>query len=70
MTAYVSWNRATEVDSWRVLAGQNAGSLVPVATSRRQGFETAFNVPSRPAVAVRALDRIGHVLATTKVRST
>src|SRR3984957_11377219 len=41
-TVYASWNGATEVKSWKVLAG---GTSV-VATVKRQGFETAIPVTS------------------------
>jgi hypothetical protein len=58
----VSWNGATEVASWRVLAGDDTDDLEPVATVRREGFETAIRIPSAEVVAVEALDASGAVL--------
>jgi Arylsulfotransferase (ASST) len=62
-TAYVSWNGATEVASWRFVAGEDAASAEPVATIRRAGFETSADVGDAPYVAVEALDADGRVLA-------
>jgi Arylsulfotransferase (ASST) len=60
---YASWNGATEVARWRVLAGDDAGSLTPVATARRRGFETRIGVSSSASTfAVAALARNGRVL--------
>ncbi len=65
-TVYASWNGATEVASWAVLAGQ-PGRLSRVAAARRAGFETAIDVSSTgPYFAVHALDASGHVLAASK----
>jgi hypothetical protein len=58
----VSWNGATEVASWRVLAGNDTDDLEPVATVRREGFETAMRIPGAAVVAVEALDASGAVL--------
>lgn len=59
-TLYVSWNGATHVHSWRVLAGKAAKELTPVTTSWRTGFETAITLTSEgPYFAVVALDRTG-----------
>jgi hypothetical protein len=63
-TAYVSWNGATEVASWRFLAGDDAESAQDVGTVRREGFETSAEIPNAPYIAVQALDMNGHVLAT------
>ncbi|HLI14520.1 MAG TPA: MFS transporter [Acidimicrobiales bacterium] len=63
---YASWNGATEVAAWRVLAGRSAASLVAVARRARSGFETA--VPLRrsyPVYEVEALDAHGRVLGTS-----
>ncbi len=64
---YASWNGATEVASWRVLAGSSPTSLAPVSSAARTGFETAISLSRRRAasaayVAVQALDgyRRGH----------
>ncbi|ROS79079.1 arylsulfotransferase family protein [Cellulomonas sp. PhB143] len=65
-TAYASWNGATEVASWRLVAGDDESSAQPVATVPRAGFETALApVPDGAAyVAVEALDADGKVLGT------
>jgi hypothetical protein len=60
---YVSWNGATGVDQWVVLAGAAADSLSPVGSRPRSGFETRIEVPGRPSlVAVRALNSDGSTL--------
>ncbi|HXY86415.1 MAG TPA: arylsulfotransferase family protein [Gaiellaceae bacterium] len=65
-TVYVSWNGATKVARWQVLAGTDAQHLKPVRTASKNGFETAIDVSgAAPYVAVRALDRSGHVLAVS-----
>jgi Arylsulfotransferase (ASST) len=64
---WASWNGATEVARWEVLAGDSAESLAPVGGRARSGFETAISVDGRHAfVAVRALDRSGAVLGTSR----
>jgi hypothetical protein len=66
VTLYASWNGATEVERWRVLAGESATALAPVTTVRRSGFETAIGVHSSAGFfAVRALGPHGHVLGTS-----
>jgi Arylsulfotransferase (ASST) len=67
-TVYASWNGATLVASWRVLAGPAPGSLKAVAQAARGGFETAIGLPSAPGgpyVAVQALDSSGRVLGAS-----
>jgi hypothetical protein len=44
-TVFASWNGATQVASWRVLAGPSAGRLIVVASATKSGFETAIPVP-------------------------
>ncbi len=44
-TAYVSWNGDTRVTRWVALAGIADRALLPVASTRRAGFETALAVP-------------------------
>ncbi|MBA3807497.1 MAG: arylsulfotransferase family protein [Solirubrobacterales bacterium] len=62
----VSWNGATEVASWRVLAGASPSALAPVATAAKSGFQTEIAAPSSgPYVAVQALDAGGAVLAVS-----
>jgi hypothetical protein len=62
----VSWNGATQVSSWRVLAGASSGSLNPVSTATKTGFQTTISVSGAgPYVAVQALDSAGEVIGTT-----
>jgi arylsulfotransferase ASST len=67
---WASWNGATSVASWQVLAGSDPKSLVPLLTTAKRGFETAIAAPTgMPDFAVQALDSGGHVLATSAVSS-
>ncbi len=67
-TVYASWNGATGVSSWRVLAGATAATLVPVALVPTGGFETAVTVPSAaPVFAVQALGTAGETLGSSHV---
>ena len=43
LTAWVSWNGATEVVAWRVNGGPSAGALLPLITAPKVGFETAID---------------------------
>ncbi|HET7016284.1 MAG TPA: arylsulfotransferase family protein [Streptosporangiaceae bacterium] len=64
---YVSWNGATNVHSWVILAGKSRSKLKPVATARRSGFETAAEISNTgPFFAVRARDAKGQTLSTSK----
>ena len=68
MTVYASWNGATEVASWDVLAGPDRTHLATVTSAPKHGFETAIHATSNePYVAVQALDANGAVLATSPV---
>jgi len=65
-TVYVSWNGATEVASWRLLAGGNPSALQPLSTVAKAGFETPISsTVTGGLVAVQALDAGGHVLAAS-----
>jgi hypothetical protein len=72
-TAYASWNGATEVASWEVLAGASPSALAPVGSAPKAGFETAIPLPAVSAgayVEVQALNGAGAVIgasATVKV---
>jgi Arylsulfotransferase (ASST) len=67
-TVYASWNGATDVGSWRVLAGSTPTSLGPVGTARRRGFETPVPVRNeQPYFSVQALGYAGNVLAKSGV---
>jgi hypothetical protein len=68
LTVYASWNGATAVAHWRVLAGPAAGRLSALATAPKGGFETAIAVHTvEPYVAVQALDAGGRLLASSNV---
>ncbi len=61
-TVYASWNGATEVASWRVLAGSSPNALAPVAAAPKNGFQTAIATPASVSghyVAVQALNSAG-----------
>jgi len=61
---YVSWNGATGVARWQVLAGPAASSLVTMASAPKRGFETRITLAGSARVfAVRALSATGRVLA-------
>ena len=63
---HMSWNGATGVASWEVLAGKKPGSLAAQAKVAATDFETSSILPKGYAyVAVRALDSSGHVLASS-----
>ena len=66
-SVWASWNGATDVTSWQVLAGASAGVLHPVRTVARSGFETGVRLAGTPGrlVAVRALGAGGQVLGTS-----
>jgi hypothetical protein len=67
VTVYASWNGATEVESWQVLAGPEADRLEPVGSAPRKGFETAITVQTEePWVGVRARDGAGEPLSTIR----
>src|SRR5919202_1157074 len=67
VTLYASWNGATEVATWEVLAGPLPGQLEPVQSFARDGFETAMSVQtSHPYVAVRARDQLDRILGASE----
>jgi len=64
---YASWNGATQVAAWRVLAGTSPSGLAAVATQPRSGFETAIPVTrSYHVFKVSALDASGRVIGATQ----
>lgn len=76
LMAYVSWNGATEVASWRfyVSTTSRTGPWLPAGTFQKEGFETKANLTSSiytgfakfaPYVSVEALDANGNVLGST-----
>jgi hypothetical protein len=67
-TVYASWNGATLLTSWRLLAGASPTQLAPVATAADAGFETAIATPgAAPYVEVQALEASGAVIGTSKI---
>jgi len=67
VTLYVSWNGATEVDTWQVLAGGGPERLEPAGSASRRGFETAVTLHTdQPCLAVKAKDSSGRVLGTSE----
>jgi hypothetical protein len=67
---FASWNGATEVAAWRVLAGPGSAALSPVGQFPWADFETKMWVGStQPSVAVQALGADGRVLGTSSVVS-
>ncbi|MGH2850423.1 MAG: arylsulfotransferase family protein, partial [Solirubrobacteraceae bacterium] len=68
---WASWNGATDVASWRVLAGSSRATLKLVATYPATGFETAIDAPTTaPVVRVQALSAAGHLLRSSRLVST
>jgi hypothetical protein len=66
LALYASWNGATNLASWRVLAGASPTALQPVYTARSTGFETSLKAARSAAfVAVEALNAKGAVLASS-----
>jgi hypothetical protein len=66
---YASWNGATALASWRVLAGSSPSELTPTTTVASHGFQTKLSVPSSAYVAVEALNASGQILSTSPTRS-
>ena len=64
---YVSWNGATEVSHWQILAGPTRRDLRPFLTVRKRGFETSAPAPPAPWLVVRAVDRSGRTLGWSRV---
>lgn len=64
---YASWNGATEVSRWEVLAGADSSHLALVAAAPRGGFETHLTVSSTAyrSFEVRALSATGRTLGTS-----
>ena len=66
-TLYASWNGATEVDAWEVMAGPKPDGLEPLGSAPRKGFETAIALTTdEPYAAVRAKDRSGRTLGASE----
>jgi hypothetical protein len=64
---HMSWNGATEVATWRVLAGKRPETLEPLTTIPASDFESSTIVPKRYAyAAVQALDSAGHAIGSSQ----
>ena len=66
--AYASWNGATLISSWRLLAGPSPAQLTPVAVAPHTGFESAIALPPGapgPDLAVEALNAAGGTLGVS-----
>jgi hypothetical protein len=67
VTVFASWNGATAVARWQVLAGPDGNRMRVVASAPRRGFETAIAArTAEPRIRVRALDAHGAVLGTSR----
>ncbi len=67
VTVAASWNGATEVASWHVLAGPSPSTLSALTTAARTGFQTTIAVATaEPYVAVQALDASGAVIGESQ----
>jgi hypothetical protein len=66
-TVYASWNGATLVAAWRVLAGSSKTHLSTVVSKAgKSGFETAISVPGNHTwFEVQALGSRGNVIGTS-----
>lgn len=66
VSAYASWNGATELATWEVLGGADSGSLASLGRFPRTDFETTLSVqPAGSLLAVHALDANGVTLGTS-----
>jgi hypothetical protein len=67
-TVYASWNGATQVRAWRVLAGSTQANLKTVISrASKTGFETAIRVSgSHKWFEIQALAPNGRVLSSSK----
>ncbi|MGH2865404.1 MAG: MFS transporter [Solirubrobacteraceae bacterium] len=69
-SVYVSWNGATQVASWRVVAGESSGRLAVVARAARSGFQTRIAIAgSYERLEVQALDSSGRLIGTSQLLS-
>lgn len=63
---WASWNGATDVADWRVLAGSSPTALTQVEQFARTQFETASWAESTdPYFAVQAIGSLGQILSTS-----
>lgn len=68
--AYASWNGATGVHAWQLLAGTRPDGLSPLSSTRARAFESTLRgASSGPYFAVRALDASGTPLGQSQTVS-
>jgi hypothetical protein len=68
VTVEASWNGATDVTAWRLLAGASPSSLSTVSTTNSTGFQTTMSAAKNgPYVQVAALGSGGQTLASSPV---
>lgn len=66
-TLYASWNGATQVARWDVMAGTGPQDLRRVASAPRRGFETAIRLPSDgPYLVAVPRDASGRALGASR----
>lgn len=66
VTVQTSWNGATGISTWQLLAGDSPESLSAVTSVPKRSFETTLQATtSAPYVATRALDASGETLSTS-----
>ncbi|HEX3391290.1 MAG TPA: MFS transporter [Solirubrobacteraceae bacterium] len=69
---YASWNGATQLSRWRLLAGSGAGRLTAVTSAAKSGFETAIVVPGGARASaytrfqLQALDSAGRLIGLSQ----
>jgi len=67
-SVFASWNGATEIATWEVLAGDDPNQLDSIGSADRTGFETKIEVSGDAAnFAVQAKDKSGKVLGVSEV---
>jgi hypothetical protein len=67
LKVFATWNGATDVRQWEVLAGSSADSLTSIKTVFYNAYETSTKIPDQyKFVAVRAHAKDGSVLGTSK----
>jgi hypothetical protein len=71
-TVWASWNGATGVHSWQLLAGAQADAMRAVASTRARGFESALRAGTSagPYLAVQALGAGGTPLGGSSTVTT
>jgi hypothetical protein len=70
VSLYASWNGATDVAAWRVLAGSSPATLTATGRSVRSGFETRLAAHSPgPYFEVQPLGSGGKPLSSSAIRT-